>query len=94
MGPIRVLHNTRLERLARDKHSSLFGPFLCYKETVVFHTVSGVHNTSFSSELSNGPNKIEWYITLGLKCVQGTNTLVYLAPSYVTKKLKYSVYSL
>ncbi len=41
----------------------------------------GVHNTSFSSELTNGPNKIEWYITLGLKCVQGTNTLVYLAPS-------------
>jgi len=28
----RVLHNTRLERLARDKHFSLFYPFVSYEE--------------------------------------------------------------
>jgi len=39
-------------------------PFLNYEETVVFHMVS-VHSTSFSSELTNGPNKIGCYITLG-----------------------------
>ncbi len=30
-----VLHYTRLEMLARDKHSSLFGPFISYIETEV-----------------------------------------------------------
>jgi hypothetical protein len=28
----RALHNTRLERLARDKKSSLLGPFVSYEE--------------------------------------------------------------
>ncbi len=28
----RVLHNTRLERHAKDKHSSLFGPFISYEK--------------------------------------------------------------
>jgi hypothetical protein len=27
-----VVHNTRLERLSVDKHSSLLGPFVSYKE--------------------------------------------------------------
>jgi hypothetical protein len=31
----RVLLYTRLERLARDKHYSLFGPFVSYKENEV-----------------------------------------------------------
>jgi hypothetical protein len=31
----RVLHYTRLERLARDKHSSLLGPFVSYEENEV-----------------------------------------------------------
>ncbi len=29
---IRTLHNTRLDRLERDKHSNLFGPFESYKD--------------------------------------------------------------
>jgi hypothetical protein len=28
----RVLHYSRLERLAREKHLSLLGPFVSYKE--------------------------------------------------------------
>jgi hypothetical protein len=28
----RVLHNTKLEFLSRDKHSNLLGPFVCDKE--------------------------------------------------------------
>ncbi len=31
-----VLHNTRLERLVREKHSSLFGLFGSYEENEVF----------------------------------------------------------
>jgi hypothetical protein len=31
----RVLHYTWLKRLARDKHSSLLGPFVSYEETEV-----------------------------------------------------------
>ncbi len=30
-----VLHYNRLERLASDKHSSLLGPFISYKESEV-----------------------------------------------------------
>jgi hypothetical protein len=30
-----VLHYSRLEMLVRDKHSSLFGPFVSYKENEV-----------------------------------------------------------
>jgi hypothetical protein len=30
-----VSHYTRLERLARDKHSCLLGPFVSYKENEV-----------------------------------------------------------
>jgi hypothetical protein len=31
----RVLHYTRLERLARDKHSDLLGTFISYEENEV-----------------------------------------------------------
>jgi hypothetical protein len=31
----KVLHYNRMEKLARDKHSSLLGPFVSYKEVKV-----------------------------------------------------------
>jgi len=35
-GPNRlVFHNTKSERVARDKHSSLLGSFLCYEENKI-----------------------------------------------------------
>ncbi len=34
-----------------------------------------IHNTLFSSQLMNGPNKLECYITPGWKGLPGTNTL-------------------
>ncbi len=45
-------------------------------------------NISFSLQLTNGPNKVECYITLGLKGLTGTNTQAYWAHSKVTKKMK------
>ncbi len=36
-----------------------------------------IHNALFSSQLSNGPNKLEFYITLGWKDMPGTNTIAY-----------------
>jgi hypothetical protein len=38
------------------------------------------------------PSKIEYYITLGWKCLPGTNTLAYWAPLQVAKKLKFCEY--
>jgi hypothetical protein len=35
-GPNKLLHYTRLEKLAKDKHSSLLGPFKIYVENEVF----------------------------------------------------------
>ncbi len=32
---VRVLYNTRLERLVKDQHSSLLNPFVVYKENKV-----------------------------------------------------------
>jgi hypothetical protein len=32
---VTMLHHTRQERLARDKHSSLLGAFVSYKESLV-----------------------------------------------------------
>jgi hypothetical protein len=43
----RVLHYTRQERLATEKHSSLLGPFKGYKETKIFYvftTLNFIHN--------------------------------------------------
>jgi hypothetical protein len=31
------MHNTRLERLARDKHPNLLGPFVSYEENEVVY---------------------------------------------------------
>ncbi len=31
-GPNKIVHYTRMERVARDKHSSLLNPFLSYEK--------------------------------------------------------------
>ncbi len=36
-----------------------------------------IHKHSFSSQLTNGPNKLECYIRVGKKGLPGTNTLAY-----------------
>jgi hypothetical protein len=38
-----------------------------------------MHNTSFSSQLMNGPNNLKCYNTLGWNGLPGTNTLAYSA---------------
>jgi hypothetical protein len=38
-----------------------------------------IPNSLFSSQLSNILIKLEYYINLGWKCLQGTNSLVYRA---------------
>ncbi len=45
----RVLHYTRLKRFARDKHSSLSGPFISYEENEVLwmQLLVQIQNTSF-----------------------------------------------
>ncbi len=47
-----------------------------------------IHSTSFSLKFKNEPNKLECYITLGLKGLPLTNTLAYWQHSEVTKKMK------
>jgi hypothetical protein len=37
---VRVLHENRLEGIARDKHSSFMGPFVNYKENEVLSMLS------------------------------------------------------
>jgi hypothetical protein len=46
-------------------HSSLLGPFVKYKENVCYEygSKSFFHNNSFSSQLTNWPNKLECNIT-------------------------------
>ncbi len=46
----------------------------------------------FSSQLTNGPNKLQYYITLGLKSFLITNTLAHWAQSLVMKKMNLSEY--
>jgi len=38
-----------------------------------------IHNTLFSLKLTNGPNKLECYITLGCQGLTGKNTPAYWA---------------
>ncbi len=40
---------------------------------------SCIHNTSFSWEVMNEPNKLECYILVGWKGLTGLNTLAYLS---------------
>ncbi len=49
----KVLHYTRLKSLARDKHSSLLGPFVSYEE-----------NKEFKIWLQNGKIRVD-YCALG-----------------------------
>jgi hypothetical protein len=43
--------------------------------------LSAFRNISFTSKLMNGPNKLEYYITLGWKGLIVKNTLAYLSLS-------------
>jgi hypothetical protein len=43
-----------------------------------FNSRDRIHNASFSSNLMNGLNKVECYITIDWKAETGTNTLVVL----------------
>jgi len=57
-------------------------------EDIFYEYDSGcIHNTSFSSCLTNVPNMLECYTTLGRKGLSGTNTLVYLVHSLVANVL-------
>ncbi len=49
-----------------------------------------IHNTSFSSKLTNGSNKVECYIILGFKDLPGTNALACLPHLRVTKQMMFS----
>ncbi len=42
---VRVLHQTSMERLAKNKHSSLLDPFVSYEEYEVFEYVPGATTT-------------------------------------------------
>jgi hypothetical protein len=57
--------------------SILLGRFVSQKEmeSCEYDTRGGIHNTTFSSKLTNGPNTLECYITVGCKWLLGTNTL-------------------
>ncbi len=46
------------------------------------------HNTLFSSQLLNEPNKPLCYTTIGWNGLPGINTLAHWAHSYVTMKMK------
>ncbi len=47
-----------------------------------------IYDTSFLYQLTNGPNKPEWFTTLCWKGLPGTNNLAYWAHSKVMKKMK------
>jgi hypothetical protein len=47
-----------------------------------------IHNTSFYLQLTNGPHKLDCYITQDQKRLTVTNTLAYLAHFSAWKKLK------
>ncbi len=53
-------HYTRLERPARDKHSTLLEPFVSYKEKSVMNTTTGAKKL-FSSSLVVFSNKLECF---------------------------------
>ncbi len=52
-----------------------------------------IHNTSFSSQLTNWPNKLDCYNKVGMKCCLGTNTLAYLGPFVSYEKIKCCEYA-
>jgi hypothetical protein len=72
-----VLHYTKLERPAKDIHSSLLSPFLSYKENLLHYTMLERPAKDKHSILSPFINYKEdlCYITLSWQGLQGTNTL-------------------
>ncbi len=70
-----MLHHARLEGPARDKHSSLLGPFVTFEENGEFEIRGCIQNF-----FTNRDIKLECYITLGLKGLPGTNNLAYWGP--------------
>jgi hypothetical protein len=79
-----MLHYTRLERLARDKHLFICPILKLWRKWSVVICEYGsrdcIHNNSFSLYLTNGPTMLDCYITPGWRGLPGTNTLVYLVP--------------
>ncbi len=55
------------------------GPFVIYKEIQCckYGSWGCIHNTSFSSELTDRPSNLEYYITLGWKGFPGTKIQAY-----------------
>jgi len=91
MNPIRLsVCNRQAIPTLYNVTLQLIGPIrMLWRNWSVVNTVQGLYShTSFSSQLTNGSNKLECYITLGCKGLTGANTLVYLAQSYVTNKLE------
>jgi hypothetical protein len=75
-----VLQYTRVERHAKDKHSSLLGPFVSYDE--ILNTAPGTvfKTLHFLHKLQMGTIR-QCYITLGRKGLPETNTPAYWAHS-------------
>ncbi len=75
-----------LGKACHGKHSSLLGQFVSYKGNELLWIVQltwlrgwgCIDNISVSSKLTNGHNKLEFYITLGWKGLPRTNSLAYL----------------
>ncbi len=63
--------------LANWEHSQVTKKMKCCEYGPWYH----IHNTSFSLSLMNGPKRLECYITLGWKGLQGRNTRSYWAYS-------------
>ncbi len=58
----KVLHNNRLERLSRDKHSSLFDPFVRYEESVLWILFLTFVFNELKSDLSGTMKCSKFYI--------------------------------
>ncbi len=84
IGPI----SKRLIILARDKHSSLLGQFICCNENECCPQ-NRIHNTSLSLELTKRPNTQKCFITLGQKAFQW-QTLQLIGPIHKLQR-KWSV---
>ncbi len=69
---------SQLGLLLRQLGRSFLDPFLIGQEGTLL-LWSSIHNTSFSSQLMNGLNKLECYIAIGWKGLQRSNTLAYWA---------------
>ncbi len=89
MGPYVSLHYIRLKSLTMDKHSSLLGPFISYKEIkVLWIQLKGcIHNFLFPSWITNGPIKLVLQ-NIRVEILDRENTLAYWAHLWVTKKMK------